>query len=226
MEPSPSQIDAELWSSCGIHTILNAWVIAMGLEPALNVDRKLRDDDYTRCVAVINMALKGQADFWLIYFFLKDVRYIKDVLDDSGIAIEVPTIASLRDGDTGRDMRILTHGGARYFDQTICMKGTLVSKDKNSSAKVFDRYKTKQETIWNVNKVPPTLDPSPPVSSSSHMDLPQPPAATAGPPPTHVADLGRRNTTESSGIRRNERVCRQAAGNSSNSDYYREHLRC
>jgi hypothetical protein len=51
---------------CGIHTILNGWAVAMGLEHHIDVKKKTKKEDYMDAVTFIELALSGYCDFWLI----------------------------------------------------------------------------------------------------------------------------------------------------------------
>jgi len=63
-------------TACGIHTILNAWTLALGLLPAAD-RRDLPKVFYTQATELINLALVGCVDLYAIYSFMKAWAFVR-----------------------------------------------------------------------------------------------------------------------------------------------------
>lgn len=66
--------------ACGVHTILNAWTIAMGL--SLNRNERMNPAFYQDAVDIINLAVEGYMDYGTIHAFLLYYRFVLN--DDNG----------------------------------------------------------------------------------------------------------------------------------------------
>lgn len=64
-------------TSCGIHTILNAWALALGLLPAPDRKPPLPLSFYKQATELINLALAGCVDLYAIYSFLRASAFVR-----------------------------------------------------------------------------------------------------------------------------------------------------
>jgi hypothetical protein len=60
---------------CGIHTTLNAWVVAMELVSSINIEFVGDPDFYADALRLMNLAMTGSMDFICIYAFLRCTNY-------------------------------------------------------------------------------------------------------------------------------------------------------
>lgn len=119
---------------CGVHTILNGWAYCMGLNKRINKQFKMPEDVFNSAIELIELALAGHCDFWLIYWWMETFQFIKPLVQPPGFPQTSQQI-SLAHGN--RPKRVLEHAdlvlgghhlwvhsrlienGARFFDQTI-----------------------------------------------------------------------------------------------------------
>jgi hypothetical protein len=121
--PVANQTNRGGWQPCGYHTILNGWAIAMGLGRHINADVKLTPDDYEEIYKLVNLALGGRADFWLIYSFLLDIGFLYYLRDDFYRKIKYAEDPANEDEEIDEILDFFDTGGAKYFDRTVCMAG-------------------------------------------------------------------------------------------------------
>ncbi|KAF2032494.1 hypothetical protein EK21DRAFT_60679 [Setomelanomma holmii] len=63
---------------CGYHVILNAWSLALGLEPDPAVQLDWNDEFYRNLQDVVHLARMGRADWRMIHNFLRCRRFVLD----------------------------------------------------------------------------------------------------------------------------------------------------
>ena len=84
-------------AECGVHTIVNGWVAALGLTPAVGFRADRSFYWYLRCL--INMGMHGFVDTRTIYSFLKACGYIQQT-DALPAALDVKLRCESTDGGT------------------------------------------------------------------------------------------------------------------------------
>lgn len=112
---------------CGVHTIHNGWALAIGLGHRINPGCRLVEQDYLEAIAVIQLALSGHCDFWLIYCFMLKTKFIHgspprkwpvtraaDLSEEDG-KISDALIDNLH--------KILSVDGVKIFDRTLAIQG-------------------------------------------------------------------------------------------------------
>ncbi|RDI78405.1 hypothetical protein Vi05172_g11628 [Venturia inaequalis] len=120
--PTMNQYGAGTKQPCGIHTILNGWAVAMGLESLINPHCILNDDGYDSAIHLINLVVGGRADFWLIFHWMIEREFIYKPRKKTGRTIRFQDVSLAADMDTEDHIfSLFTEGGARYFDQSIPM---------------------------------------------------------------------------------------------------------
>lgn len=62
--------------ACGIHAILNGWVMAMGLGDRIDKTTDFEADHYRRIIKLIELAMSGDCDFWLLYSFMVEWQIV------------------------------------------------------------------------------------------------------------------------------------------------------
>ncbi|KAE9967735.1 hypothetical protein BLS_006209 [Venturia inaequalis] len=120
--PTMNQYGAGTKQPCGIHTILNGWAVAMGLESLINPHCILNDDGYDSAIHLISLVVGGRADFWLIFHWMTEREFIYKPRKKTGRTISFQDVSLPANMDTeDHILSLFTEGGARYFDQSIPM---------------------------------------------------------------------------------------------------------
>jgi hypothetical protein len=65
-------------SECGYYTILNAWSLALGLEPDPDADINWNDQSFEDLQNIVHLARMGKADWMMIYAFLRCRGFVRD----------------------------------------------------------------------------------------------------------------------------------------------------
>ncbi|KAE9970983.1 hypothetical protein EG328_005955 [Venturia inaequalis] len=107
---------------CGIHTILNAWAMAINLGCLIDTSAHITEQQYVMAIDVIKLALSGRCDFWLIYSLLVNIRFISRPRDKQGVEIDFPSDPSQFSGEPSEILRLLS-AGAMFFTRTMRMDG-------------------------------------------------------------------------------------------------------
>lgn len=188
------------WRPCGICTILNGWIVAMGLKRFIKGKCVLTHAWYQMAIDTINLVLSGRTDFWLIYSFLIEVDFIDVPRRKSGGPINLPGIPKTKKEDIDKEITgLFGEGGAEYFDESICIQGLQNTKEGHEyegGGEFLDKRKELAANEWKESKdrkeekleregSDPLPPPSPTSSSSdSKPDSPRLPAAPGGGGPT------------------------------------------
>lgn len=92
--------------SCGIHTILNAWIIAAGLTLANPPPQTLSASFNAEATKLINLALAGHLNFWALYAFLRCYGLVQEVTStiDSPTVRLFPRTVAMVDSNTLRNL--------------------------------------------------------------------------------------------------------------------------
>lgn len=110
---------------CGIHTVLNGWAVAMGLERRINTGCELEEKGYKNAMALIDLAFQGRCDWWLIYAFLTASKFVH----------KPPEIRALpaypHNVDIAFVIQALYNDGARFFDTTFEIQNDRGSIESN-----------------------------------------------------------------------------------------------
>ncbi|KAE9967737.1 hypothetical protein BLS_006211 [Venturia inaequalis] len=103
--------------TCGIHTILNGWTVAIGMGQHIISSKTPTREDYRDALRLVELVYTGCADFWLIYDFLSEKGFIRP-------PYPLNELKALRrkkiDGEkVDTFINTLAAVGAQFFDRTV-----------------------------------------------------------------------------------------------------------
>lgn len=111
---------------CGLHTILNRWALAMGLERRINPGCGLEEKDCELAIKIIELAFSGHCDFWLIYCFMLKTKFIHALPPQTWPINKTADLsqedAIISDADVNRLFKILIDDGVKMFDRTMAIE--------------------------------------------------------------------------------------------------------
>lgn len=103
--------------TCGVHTILNGWAVAIGMSQHINSSKPPTHQDYKDAIIFIGLVYQGCADFWLLYSFLSE----KDFIRPPCPLVELKALEgeNLVDYKIDTFINTLAAVGAQFFDRTV-----------------------------------------------------------------------------------------------------------
>ncbi|RDI78409.1 hypothetical protein Vi05172_g11629 [Venturia inaequalis] len=136
------QLRGSTRKSCGIHSILNGWAVAMGIRDWLDPTVALREADYVDAIYLIKLVVCGLCDFWTIFAFMRHIRLIilpeevkkyaqyHNMIYKSGVDKDKPAIKTMGTSAIDRLVSTMKTEGVHFFDRTVGMTGDISNKNK------------------------------------------------------------------------------------------------